>query len=103
MVSAAQALGTLPEPKIDSMHLLGAVVGRGGDWRTLDKAVAGSIWNYHSSRDQVLRLLYTGAERGERAVGHTGFKTKFRSVKDRDVTRLVGSHSGYIRGVKLQQ
>ena len=28
MVYAAQALGTLPEPKIDSMHLLGAAVGR---------------------------------------------------------------------------
>ena len=58
MVSAAQALGTLPEPRIDSMHLLGAAVGRGADWRTLDKAVAGGVWNYHSSRDQVLRLLY---------------------------------------------
>jgi pimeloyl-ACP methyl ester carboxylesterase len=102
MVSAAQALGTLPEPKVHSMHLLGAAVGRGGDWRTLDKAVAGAIWNYHSSRDQVLRLLYTGAERGQRAVGYTGFKTKFRSVKDRDVTRLVGSHSDYIGAVKLQ-
>ena len=103
MVSAAQALGTLPEPKIDSMHLLGAAVGRGGDWRTLDKAVAGGVWNYHSSRDQVLRLLYTLAERGKRAVGKDGFKTKFRSVKDRDVTRLVGSHSGYIGAVRLQR
>jgi pimeloyl-ACP methyl ester carboxylesterase len=102
MVSAAQALGTLPEPRIDSMHLLGAAVGRGGDWRTLDKAVVNGVWNYHSSRDQVLRLLYTLAERGERAVGLAGFQTKFRSVRDRDVTRLVGSHSSYIRAVKLQ-
>ena len=103
MVSAAQALGTLPEPRIDSMHLLGAAVGRGGDWGTLEKAVASGVWNYHSSRDQVSRLLYKLAERGECAVGHTGFKTKFRSVRDRDVTRSVGSHSGYIGGVKLQQ
>jgi pimeloyl-ACP methyl ester carboxylesterase len=103
MVSAAQALGTMPEPRIDSMHLLGAAVGRGGDWRTLDKAVAGGVWNYYSSRDQVLRLLYTLAETGERAVGLAGFETKFRSVKDRDVTRLVGSHSDYIRAVKLQR
>ena len=103
MVSAAQALGTLPEPRIDSMHLLGAAVGRGGDWRTLDRAVAGGVWNYHSSKDRVLRLLYTLAERGERAVGLAGFNTKFRSVKDRDVTRFVGSHSGYIGAVKLQR
>jgi pimeloyl-ACP methyl ester carboxylesterase len=103
MVSAAQALGTLPKPRIDSMHLLGAAVGRGGDWRTLDKAVAGGVWNYHSSKDRVLRLLYTLAERGERAVGLAGFNTKFRSVKDRDVTRFVGSHSGYIGAVKLQR
>ena len=53
MVSAAQALGTLPEPRIDSMHLLGAAVGRCAHWRTLDKAVARRLRNYHSSRDQV--------------------------------------------------
>jgi pimeloyl-ACP methyl ester carboxylesterase len=102
MLSAAQALGTLPEPRIDSMHLLGAAVGRGGDWRILDKAVADRVWNYHSARDRVLGLLYTFAEGGERAVGLAGFQTKFRSVRDRDVTRRVGSHSDYIQAVKLQ-
>ena len=51
----------------------------------------------------MLRLLYRFAERGERAVGEAAFKTKFRSVKDRDVTRFVGSHSGYIGAVKLQR
>lgn len=102
MVSAAQALGTRSDTRIDSMHLLGAAVGRGGDWRTLDKAVAGVVWNYFSSRDQVLRWLYTFAERGERAVGRTGFQTKFGSIRDRNVTRVVGSHSEYIHAVKLQ-
>ena len=102
MVSAAQALGTRSDPRIDSMHLLGAAVGRGGDWRTLDKAVAGDVRNYYSSRDQVLRWLYSFAERGERAVGLTGFQTKFRSIRDRNVTRVVRSHSAYIHAVKLQ-
>jgi pimeloyl-ACP methyl ester carboxylesterase len=101
MVAAAQALGTRKgPPKIDSMHLLGAAVGKGGDWRTLEKAVSGTVWNYHSSNDQVLRWLYTLAEGGHRAVGLGGFQSKFPSI--RDVSRLVGSHSEYVGAVKLE-
>lgn len=103
MVAAAQALGTRSEPpKIDSMHLLGAAVGQGGDWRALDNAVSGVVWNYHSSNDQVLRWMYAVAERGQRAVGLAGFQSKFRSIRDRNVSRLVRTHSDYVSAVTLQ-
>jgi pimeloyl-ACP methyl ester carboxylesterase len=103
MVAAAQALGTRKDPpKIDSMHLLGAAVGKGGDWRALDNAVFGTVWNYHSSNDQVLRWMYAMAERGQRAVGLAGFQSKFPSIRDRDVSRIVGAHSDYVSAVKLQ-
>jgi pimeloyl-ACP methyl ester carboxylesterase len=104
MVAAAQALGTRPgPPKIASMHLLGAAVGRDGDWRTLSDAVSGTVWNYHSSNDQVLRWLYGLAERGQKAVGHAGIGSKFRGIKDRNVSRLVTSHSAYVNALALQQ
>lgn len=103
MVAAAQTLGTRSEsPRIDSMHLLGAAVGRNGDWRTLDGAVSGTIWNYYSSNDQVLRWLYSLAERGQKAAGLTGFQSKFPSIRDRNVSRSVGGHSAYIPRVALR-
>lgn len=103
MVVAAQTLGTRSEPpRIDSMHLLGAAVGKRGDWRTLDAAVSGTIWNYYSSNDQVLRWLYSLAEPRQTAAGFAGFRTKFPSIRDRNVSRNVGGHSDYVRSVALQ-
>ena len=50
MVTAAQTLATQPgPPRIESMHLLGAAVGRKGDWRSLEAAVTGTVWNYWSA------------------------------------------------------
>ncbi|HZL06255.1 MAG TPA: DUF726 domain-containing protein, partial [Coriobacteriia bacterium] len=43
MVTAAQALATRPgPPRLESMHLLGAAVGRKGDVRSLEAAVTGT-------------------------------------------------------------
>ena len=103
MVAAAQALGTrAAAPKIASMHLLGAAIGDRGDWRTVDDAVTGKVWNYYSSKDQVLRWLYSIAERNQKAVGFVGFRSRFPCMKDRNVSRIVSSHSAYISAVALQ-
>jgi pimeloyl-ACP methyl ester carboxylesterase len=102
MVAAARALGVASDPKIDTMHLLGAAVGRKGDWRTLDRAVSVNVFNYFSRNDKVLRWAYSVAERGERAVGFAGFGSKFESIRDRDVSRAVSSHSAYLRNTKLR-
>lgn len=104
MVTAAQALGTRSgAPRIESIHLLGAAVGDRADWRTLNSAVSGTIWNYRSVNDDVLRWLYTLGEPGQKAVGHVGFTSKFSNIKDRDVSRRVDSHSAYLSGVRLAQ
>jgi hypothetical protein len=103
MVIAAQVLGTrIGPPRIESMHLLGAAVGDNGDWRTLNSAVDRTVWNYFSTRDRVLRLLYSAAEFGERAVGERGFKSSFTKIKDRNVTSLVDSHSRYLSAGSLR-
>lgn len=103
MVTAAQTLATRPgEPVIESMHLLGAAVGVRGDWRSLNDAVTGTVWNYYSREDQVLRWLYTLGDFGQSAVGHMGFRTRFPHIKDRNVSRSVGTHSAYFTAVKLE-
>lgn len=103
MVHAAQALGTQTgaEPRIETMHLLGAAVGNRGDWRSLDAAVSGTVWNYRSARDEVLGTVYAIAELGQKAVGYAGFGSRFPRIKDRNVTRTVGGHSAYFDGVVL--
>lgn len=102
MVSAAQILGTRgSDPLIQEMHLLGAAVGRKGEWHSLDRAVSGTTWNYFSANDSVLRYLYTFAELGEQAVGRTGFRTSYAAIKDRSATRQVKGHSGYFEGFRL--
>lgn len=102
MVSAAQSLSTQAgAPRVESMHLLGAAVGRKGDWRRLATSTTGSIWNYWSSSDNVLRWLYTLAEVGEAAAGQAGFMTKLPGIKNRNVSRLVKGHSDYVSTLTL--
>ncbi|MFC8503058.1 DUF726 domain-containing protein [Pedococcus sp. NPDC057267] len=104
MVSAAQALGTRSgPPSIESMHMLGAAVGREGDLRALKASSSGNIWNYWSSNDMVLRWLYSLAELGEVAAGQTGFATKLPGIKNRNVSRFVKNHSEYVSAVTLAQ
>ncbi|WP_199424361.1 DUF726 domain-containing protein [Actinotalea solisilvae] len=100
MVTAAQTLGTRQgSPRVESMHLLGAAVDRVGDWRSLETAVSGTVWNYWSAEDSVLRWVYKTAEAGKSAVGHQGFGSKLPRIKDRNVSRTVSGHTRYVSGV----
>jgi len=104
MVTAAQALATRPgPPRLESMHLLGAAVGCKGDVRSLEAAVTGTVWNYWSANDNVLRWLYMLAEVGQAAAGQTGFKSSFPRIKDRNVSRFVGGHFVYVSKVTLAE
>ena len=102
MVSAAQALGTLlNRDRLDAPSRSSrrerrrlASARQGGGRRRLELPLL---------EGPGVAAALRFAERGERAVGDAGFQTKFRSVEDRDVTRFVGSHSGYIGAVKLQR
>jgi hypothetical protein len=51
----------------------------------------------------VLRRPYSAAELGQRAVGETGFRTKFQRIKDRDVSRSVANHTDYFGNGSLSQ
>jgi pimeloyl-ACP methyl ester carboxylesterase len=103
MVTAAQTLATRPgPPRIETMHLLGAAVGRKGHWHSLETAVLDTVWNYWSRNDSVLRWMYRLGEVGEVAVGETGFRSTRPLIKDRNVSRLVPGHSAYVSKVRLQ-
>jgi len=101
MVTAAQILGTKQSrPHIEEMHLLGAAVGRKGDWRTLSEAVEGNVWNYWSANDAVLKYLYAVAS-VEKAAGQAGFQTTYDRIANREVTSKVPNHSAYFDAIEL--
>lgn len=102
MITAAETLGTSRDaPRIDTVHLLGAAEGKKGDWRPLSDAVTGTVYNYFSVNDPVLKFAYTAAQAGSVAVGLRGFTTRFANIKDRDVSAKVKGHSDYFREVRL--
>lgn len=102
MITAAENLATSKEgPRIETIHLLGAAEGRKGDWRLLSEAVTGTVYNYFSSNDSVLKYLFAAAQAGSVAVGLRGFMTKFANIKDRDVSAQVNGHSEYFQNVRL--
>ncbi len=83
------------------MHLLGAAEGKKVDWRPLSEAVAGTVNNYYSTNDGVLKYMYAAAQAGSVAVGLRGFDCKYPNIKDRDVSMKVAGHSEYFDCVRL--
>lgn len=57
--------------------------------------------NYWSRNDWVLACLDKFAQAGESAVGNVGFRTKFPTVNDHDVSRKVPGHSAYFDNIDL--
>lgn len=103
MVTAAEVLASKSKdrPRIESVHLFGAAVSRGADWRALNDAVSERVWNYHSRNDAVLRRAYRAGELGKHAVGSVGFNSKFAKISDKEVSRRVAKHGDYVKQVKL--
>ena len=100
MLNAALTLASKSDaPRISTIHLFGAAVSNRGSWRELDHAVSGSIHNYHSRNDKVLKLLYQVVQGGKVAVGYAGFNTSLPEIIDHDVSNLVGNHSDYFRKI----
>lgn len=104
MVAAAESLATRhgESPRIESMHLLGAAVGTGRDWRAIGTAVSGTVWNYRSENDLILKYLYKTAEAGQSAVGFEGIPTRSPHIKNVNVSRRVPSHMSQVKNVSLR-
>lgn len=102
MITAAETLAISDDsPRIDTIHLLGGAEGKKRDWQRLNDAVTGSVYNYFSTNDAVLKFAFAAAQAGSVAVGLRGFESKFPNIKDRDVSSRVKSHFHYFRYVPL--
>lgn len=103
MAVAAQALGSKPGgPRLQSVHLLGAAIGAKGSWDTLTAAVDEAVYNYHSTNDNILKLVYKLAQGGQTAAGLSGFRHVSDKVMNVDVSEQVKTHFDYQGGVELK-
>lgn len=103
MICTAEALGTKENaPNVREIHLLGAAAGAKGDWSRLSAAVRQFAYNYHSREDKVLKFFYSLAQGGTPAAGHIGMTTKFKNIRNVEVTRQVPDHSSYCKAVSLK-
>lgn len=108
MSAAAESLairddsGEAIERRIRSMHLLGAAVGAGREWRTIETAVEQKIHNYYSTNDRILSALYRLAEAGTKAVGCDGIPVRSPKVQNLDVSKSVRVHADYLKAVSLR-
>lgn len=102
MAVAAEALGTKPGgPRLESVHLLGAAIGAKSNWDALTAAVDEAVFGYHSSTDNVLRIVYRAVQGGQSAAGCTGFSPVSSKLVNVDVTSSVKTHSDYQDNVQL--
>lgn len=103
MLRTAELLATKGgTPRLEAVHLLGAAVGTGGDWKLLNASVTERVWNYHSRKDSVLKIIYRTAQAGQKAVGGVGFGTTFPRITDVNVSDDASSHSAYYETVVLR-
>jgi hypothetical protein len=103
MVVAAEALGSKADgPRLEAVHLLGTAIGANSDWKSLTARVDGKVYNYHSGHDAVLKWLYTAAQGGQKAAGHTGFTKVVPKLENVDVSDTVESHDEYYDKVTLR-
>lgn len=104
MAVAAQTMGTKPDgPRVESAHLLAAAITAGMDGEALTAGVVETVYNYHSTKDKVLKYLYAAAQGGQTAAGLKGFTSKASKLTNVDVSAEVDRHSDYFEKVALLQ
>lgn len=107
MAATAESLATRTDqrggPRIESMHLLGAAVGTGWNWHTIERAVEHEIWNYWSENDWILRYLFrVGVAGTAKAVGCDGIPATSSKIKNVNVSSIVDGHLSHLDVVELR-
>ena len=106
MLKVARALAGTPagqqQVSVEAVHAFGAAADFKDGWDTLPNETVKSIHNYYSANDKVLKLLYSAAMLGKKAVGFTGIPGDDPVVHNHDVGDKVAAHSDYFANVELE-
>jgi len=105
--SCLSALKTKDKTFIKDVHLLGGAVNNtcsnddksatNVDWKNIENAVNGSIFNYYSMNDTVLKILYKVGESVKFENGTPIGRNKIDNehIEDIDVTDVIKGHTEY--------
>jgi len=103
MASTAMLMGEKSQkPRLREVHLLAAALGSNRNWTPLNDSVSNTVWNYFSSSDKVLSVLYKVAELGDTAIGSRGIPTKLKKIRNIDMSNKVKNHSDYFEILDLR-
>ena len=86
---------------VEDVFLFGGAVGRDGrndaeQWRKAASVVSGTIWNFYSHNDQILRkLLHVGNPWFGEAIGSGPIECGASNIKNVDCTDIVVRHGDY--------
>lgn len=107
MLKVARALAGTPagqqQVSVEAVHAFGAAADFKDGWDTLPNNTVKSIHNYYSANDKVLKLLYSAAMLGKKAVGFTGIPGDDPVVHNHDVGDKVSAHSDYFSNVEFEK
>lgn len=93
-----EALSTTNTNKIKDVYLLGGAVDRKDTkgWDLAATAVTGSINNFYSSNDSILKFLYQGANLGiSNPIGLGEISSSSNNINNIDVSTLINGHNEY--------
>ena len=93
-----QALTARDEaPRVQEVHLLGGAVSSDRkSWQGLSRAVSGTINNYYSKNDDVLRYLYpVGTLFQSDPIGRNPIEGSNPGIRNHNVTSFVDGHTGF--------
>lgn len=104
MASCARTLGMYENGRrLHSVHLLGGAFPARGDWHAMSRSVQAHVWNYHSTRDPILKKLYRTAQMGSAPAGLVGVYSAMPRICNVDVSASVGGHTDYFKAINLRQ
>jgi len=96
LVQISQQKPSINKTIIKEVHLLGGAISNTYDnWSYASKCVSGTIYNYYSKNDDILKYMYqivevnTSTPIGRNAINMSG-------VKNKDVSSRVSGHTEYI-------
>jgi hypothetical protein len=81
---------------IKDVHLLGGAVDNNPDnWKSVPNVIMGSLNNYYSNNDSVLRRLYKVSSLGKDPIGLKAIPKKIKKIRNIDVSRYATGHDKY--------
>lgn len=101
---ALQELKKLDNKNIQNVYLFAGAIGQNHkeNWQEVSKVINGTIFNYYSEKDRILKILFQLFYAGSnKPIGLEPIKSTSIKIKNMNKTCLIKSHMGWKRNLNL--